>query len=339
VSDTVNAPATPVDPAPAICTRSTSGTGSPRSCRRHGRRIVIDHERLGETEVEQLHLPVSSQRDVRGLQVAVNNALLVGGVQRVGNLASDGGARVRTKGRKPLPIRNPHRAFVNAPDLAPERPTRNSLKTHWIRNSPHRHRLCHRGEVHPKGSQGVFSDSNHWSGHRRGDRRVVHVLHRGAPRGPRLGGPNPLADRGHAALARPFFLFVSGTAGAHLSWTVAARDESGTRGPFMPASRAGLTTRDRLLVTPELTRVGHPATRGLSLQPAVTEPGAPDRECVSGTEMQRFPGRLAAGGLLAYWRPSSPAARAASPAPEGGSHEIGARRIAVHIGIHSTTRG
>ena len=45
---------------------------------------------LGEPEVEDLHGPVGPHLDVRGLQVAVDDSLLVRRLQRLGDLSRDG---------------------------------------------------------------------------------------------------------------------------------------------------------------------------------------------------------------------------------------------------------
>jgi hypothetical protein len=44
---------------------------------------------LGQPEVEDLHGAVRRHLDVGGLQVAVNDALLLSGLERVGNLPGD----------------------------------------------------------------------------------------------------------------------------------------------------------------------------------------------------------------------------------------------------------
>ena len=46
-------------------------------------------ERLREAEVQHLHRAVGPQLDVRGLQIAMNDALLVRGFERLGNLPRD----------------------------------------------------------------------------------------------------------------------------------------------------------------------------------------------------------------------------------------------------------
>ena len=47
-------------------------------------------ERLGEPEVENLHRAVGPYLDVRGLQITMNDALVVGGLQCFSDLARDG---------------------------------------------------------------------------------------------------------------------------------------------------------------------------------------------------------------------------------------------------------
>jgi hypothetical protein len=56
--------------------RSQSGQGSLRT-------------HLGETEIENLHLAGRDQKDVSGLDVAVDDALAVSGIERVGELDGD----------------------------------------------------------------------------------------------------------------------------------------------------------------------------------------------------------------------------------------------------------
>ena len=59
------------------------------ACVRVGRRAVAA-DGLGEAEVEDLHDAVRRDLDVRRLQVAVDDPLLVGGLERVGDLPRDG---------------------------------------------------------------------------------------------------------------------------------------------------------------------------------------------------------------------------------------------------------
>ncbi len=47
-------------------------------------------ERFGEAEVEHLHRAVRAHLDVRGLQVAVDDPLLVRGLERLRDLPGDG---------------------------------------------------------------------------------------------------------------------------------------------------------------------------------------------------------------------------------------------------------
>ena len=51
-------------------------------------RVVVPAPGLGEAEVEHLHLAVGGQLDVGGLEVAVDDALLVGLLERLGDLAA-----------------------------------------------------------------------------------------------------------------------------------------------------------------------------------------------------------------------------------------------------------
>ena len=49
-------------------------------------RVLLGCQRLREPEVQHLHGPVRAQLDVRGLQIAVDDALLVRGLERFGDL-------------------------------------------------------------------------------------------------------------------------------------------------------------------------------------------------------------------------------------------------------------
>ena len=67
-----------------------------RRCRRPGRSV----ERLGQAEVEHLDRSVVPDLDVRGLEVAMDDALFVRRFERVRNLAGDGNGLVdRDSGR------------------------------------------------------------------------------------------------------------------------------------------------------------------------------------------------------------------------------------------------
>ena len=50
---------------------------------------AVGSDRLGEAEVEHLHRAVGADLDVGGLEIAMDDALLVRGVERVGDLARD----------------------------------------------------------------------------------------------------------------------------------------------------------------------------------------------------------------------------------------------------------
>jgi hypothetical protein len=47
-------------------------------------------DRLCQSEVQYLHRAIGSDLDVRRLQIAVDDAVIVGGFERVGDLAGDG---------------------------------------------------------------------------------------------------------------------------------------------------------------------------------------------------------------------------------------------------------
>jgi hypothetical protein len=64
---------------------------------------------LGEAEIENLHLAVSPQHDVRRLQVAVDDAGVVSGLERVGNLRRQGERLVE---RHPAPEHAPREIFA-----------------------------------------------------------------------------------------------------------------------------------------------------------------------------------------------------------------------------------
>ena len=48
-----------------------------------------DLQRLGQSEVKDFGLPACSNEDVRGLDVAVNDAFAVSGIERIGNLDAE----------------------------------------------------------------------------------------------------------------------------------------------------------------------------------------------------------------------------------------------------------
>jgi hypothetical protein len=52
--------------------------------------LVVNAEGLGEAEVENLHRARGRDLDVRGLEIAMDNAVLVRGVERVGDLTREG---------------------------------------------------------------------------------------------------------------------------------------------------------------------------------------------------------------------------------------------------------
>ena len=55
--------------------------------RRRARRVRVD--RFRQTEVEHLHRAVGADLDIRGLQIAVDDALLVRRFERLGDLLRD----------------------------------------------------------------------------------------------------------------------------------------------------------------------------------------------------------------------------------------------------------
>ena len=71
-----------------------AGAGQGRRLRQGGRaageRVVVSAPGLGEAEVEDLDLALRGQLDVRGLEVAVHDALLVGLLEGLGDLHRDG---------------------------------------------------------------------------------------------------------------------------------------------------------------------------------------------------------------------------------------------------------
>ena len=74
-----------------------------RAARSTSRAPTLAGDRLGQAEVEHLHDTVRRDLDVRGLQVAVDDALVVGHLERVGHLARDAQAPGRRAARRPVP--------------------------------------------------------------------------------------------------------------------------------------------------------------------------------------------------------------------------------------------
>ena len=66
---------------------------------------LVDIERLGEPEVENLHGAVSPDLDVRGLQITMNDALFVSGLQCFSDLPRDGERFIDPDGAPRDPIR------------------------------------------------------------------------------------------------------------------------------------------------------------------------------------------------------------------------------------------
>ena len=81
-------------------------------------RVVAD--RLGETEVEDLDAAVGGQLDVSGLEIAMDDAALVRGVECFEDLLRDG----QRDGGRHRPARDQHRQIVAADELHNERADR-----------------------------------------------------------------------------------------------------------------------------------------------------------------------------------------------------------------------
>ena len=82
-------------PAPGSCRRRSRGSCR-HACRRRSVRVrdslgadAVAGDRLRQPEVEHLHVPVGRDLDVRRLQVAVDDPLLVRGFERLGDLPRD----------------------------------------------------------------------------------------------------------------------------------------------------------------------------------------------------------------------------------------------------------
>jgi hypothetical protein len=61
-------------------------------------------DRSGQTEIEYLDQPIRGDPDIAGLDVEVNDALLVSGLEGGGDLAADGEGVVQIKRRRPDPV-------------------------------------------------------------------------------------------------------------------------------------------------------------------------------------------------------------------------------------------
>ena len=83
---------------------------------RIARRRTSPFEGFGQTEVEHFHRAVGAHLDVRGLQIAVDDALLVRGFERVGDLPGD---RQRLSERH-RPARDPLREILALDQLQHE---------------------------------------------------------------------------------------------------------------------------------------------------------------------------------------------------------------------------
>ena len=83
------------------------------------RRVLLGCQRLREPEVQHLHRPVRAQLDVRGLEIAMDDALLVRGFKRFGDLFRD---RQRFVDRD-RPARNALRQIVALDEFHHERRT------------------------------------------------------------------------------------------------------------------------------------------------------------------------------------------------------------------------
>ena len=75
----------------------------------------IGGRRLGQAEVEHLHRAVGLHLDVAGLEIAMNDPSLVGGLQRVGDLVGDR-HRLRDRQRPPLQPLGQRRALDELED-------------------------------------------------------------------------------------------------------------------------------------------------------------------------------------------------------------------------------
>ena len=78
----------------ASCARRRERRRVRQRARRRARRAGRVH-RLREAEVEHLHRAVGADLDVRGLQIAMDDALLVRGLERLGDLLARSAARRR----------------------------------------------------------------------------------------------------------------------------------------------------------------------------------------------------------------------------------------------------
>ena len=121
-------------PAPGSCTRQCRES---RRLRHRGQVIVGDAqtrvtgrprrlERFRQTEVQHLHGAIGAQLDVGGLQVAMNDAALVGGFEGVGDLPRDRSASSRGIGP----------SAIRSASVGPSTSSRTSAGTPSISSSP-----------------------------------------------------------------------------------------------------------------------------------------------------------------------------------------------------------
>ena len=85
---------------------------------------ALRRHRLGQTEVEHFDRAVVTQLDIRGLEIAVDDAVLVRGLERLGDLPGDGhqfrpGHRLPRKLRQIRALHELHRDVRVLGDPAP----------------------------------------------------------------------------------------------------------------------------------------------------------------------------------------------------------------------------
>ena len=215
-------------------------------------------DRLGETEVEHLDRAVGSDLDVRGFQVAVNDALLVRGFERRGNLPCDGerlvyGAaiepaspqlpscvrpRLDWQSMSPIRLRDasliPRSRSRSPPTRMKARSACSSTTASASSGSPASSSNRSAGSLNPRarGRDLPLRDRSH---HRHRGRHP-RVPRRGSARAPRASAraraaPRPLCAAGEQAVR------ALGDVGAfaHPKPLVASRRASALRAPFAPS--------------------------------------------------------------------------------------------------------